>query len=298
MLLVYWIKILFKLTCLSLAALGLTTLYGCSGNKRHVSKGYYGHNHLYLQKSDSAPILTKHLNIHAIPDAIPKIEPKSRTGNPSTYKVFNKRYKVLNSSKGYKAKGIASWYGKKFHGFKTSSGEIYDMYKMSAAHKTLPLPTYAQVTNLDNGRKIIVKINDRGPFHANRLIDLSYAAAIKLGITDKGTGKVEVTAINPKKYRTKYNKNNIPPPLAPHNPASFLQLGAFSDKQNAQNLVSKLNNIQEISKYKVKIHNAPANTSPLFKVLIGPIAKYEEINKLKSILLTQKLPSAFTIYTN
>ncbi len=132
-----------------------------------------------------------------IPNAVPKHEPKSRIGNPKTYTVFNKTYCVMQSSKGYKERGTASWYGKKFHGYHTSNGEIYDMYGMSAAHKTLPLPTYAKVTNLSNGKHVIVKINDRGPFHDDRLIDLSYAAASKLGILATGTAKVEIQALDP-----------------------------------------------------------------------------------------------------
>lgn len=135
-------------------------------------------------------------DLSKIQDAEPKLEPKSKIGNPKTYKVFNKSYQVLPSSKGYKVKGIASWYGKKFHGYKTSSGEVYDMYAMSAAHKTLPLPTYAKITNIDNGKSVVVKINDRGPFHGDRLIDLSYAAACKLGILEKGTANVEILALD------------------------------------------------------------------------------------------------------
>ena len=141
-----------------------------------------------------------YFDVNQVTDAIPKAEPKSRYGNPSQYKVFGQKYTVLSSSKNYSKEGVASWYGPKFNHKKTSSGEEYDMYQMTAANKELPLPTYAQVTNLENGHTVIVKINDRGPFKKGRIIDLSYAAAKKLDMTQKGTAKVRVTAIDPTAY--------------------------------------------------------------------------------------------------
>ena len=131
-----------------------------------------------------------------VPDAQPRPEPRSRYGNPPHYEVFGKRYYVMDESIGYTERGVASWYGKKFHGRRTSSGEPYDMYGMTAAHKSLPLPTYARVTNLRNGRSIVVRINDRGPFVDNRLIDLSYAAATRLDMVREGTTLVEIEAID------------------------------------------------------------------------------------------------------
>tara|TARA_A100001037_G_scaffold33384_1_gene26055 strand:- start:671 stop:1144 length:474 start_codon:yes stop_codon:yes gene_type:complete len=122
---------------------------------------------------------------------------KSRIGNPDSYVEFGERYKVLQSSNGFREKGLASWYGIDFHGRDTSSGEVYDMYEMTAAHKTLPLPTYVRVSNLDNGRSSIVKVNDRGPFIEGRIIDLSYAAAYRLGVTGPGTANVEIIALEP-----------------------------------------------------------------------------------------------------
>lgn len=145
-------------------------------------------------------------NLDRIPDAEPKVEPLSRYGNrfkknsTNTYVALKKKYAVMPSSKGYKARGQASWYGTKFQGRKTSSGEAYDMFAMTAAHRTLPLPTYARVTNVDNGKSIVVKVNDRGPFHNNRLIDLSYVAAHKLGIIGHGTGRVEVESVDPRDH--------------------------------------------------------------------------------------------------
>jgi rare lipoprotein A len=132
-----------------------------------------------------------------VPDAVPKVEPHSRYGNAASYVVFGKRYYTKDDSTGHVERGVASWYGPGFHGRKTSSGERYDMHAMTAAHKTLPLPTYARVTNLENGRSAVVRINDRGPFHGPRVIDLSHAAAAKLGVLAKGTAKVEVQALDP-----------------------------------------------------------------------------------------------------
>jgi len=136
-------------------------------------------------------------DVASIPDAVPQPEPKSNNGNPDSYEVYGDRYFILKDVRGYKERGYASWYGKKFNGKRTSSGEPYDMFKMTAAHKTLPIPCYARVTNLDNGRSVVVRINDRGPFHEGRIIDLSYTAAVKLGSLDRGSIPVEVEAIDP-----------------------------------------------------------------------------------------------------
>ncbi len=133
----------------------------------------------------------------SVPNAIPHIEPRARNGNPPFYDVFGKRYYVLSSSVGYIERGVASWYGPGFHKVRTSTGESYDMYGMTAAHKTLPLPAYVQVTNLQNGRSIVVRVNDRGPFVGNRIIDLSYTAAAKLDMLRNGTAIVEVRSIDP-----------------------------------------------------------------------------------------------------
>ncbi len=133
----------------------------------------------------------------AVPDAVPRVEPRSRYGNPPFYEVFGKRYYVLASSADYLERGVASWYGPGFHKIRTSTGEPYDMYGMTAAHKTLPLPAYVRVTNLQNGRSVVVRVNDRGPFVGNRIIDLSYTAASRLDMLRDGTAMVEVHAIDP-----------------------------------------------------------------------------------------------------
>lgn len=215
------------------------------------------------------------------PDAIPRIEPKSRYGNPESYTVMGRRYHVLDSSEGYVERGIASWYGKKFHGQRTSSGDPYDMYAMSAAHKHLPIPTYVKVTNLENDRRIVVRVNDRGPFHDNRVIDLSYAAAKKLGIVAKGTGLVEVRAIDP---RQKESSLAEPPPHNGKKPKVYIQLGAFSSRQNAELLRNRLKTY-ELGQ--ILIQESKLKRLRLFKVRLGPLSSVnladrtaERLNKL------------------
>jgi rare lipoprotein A len=219
-------------------------------------------------------------NIELIPDAVPKEEPKSRYGNPDSYEVFGKRYYTLPDSRGYNARGIASWYGSKFHGQRTSSGESYDMYAMTAAHKTLPLPSYVRVTNLKNNRSIVVKVNDRGPFHDNRLIDLSYTAAWKLGITGEGTGLVEVVSLDPNNktapVKTKPVKlrSNMLPEL-------FLQVGAFGSSENAQRLKKRL---EEHLKTGVLIEDSEHPERTVYRVQVGPIASVELADHLSQQL--------------
>lgn len=151
------------------------------------------HSSRYTISQDRAPASS--FDVSGLEDAVPRYEPYRTAGNKSPYTVWGKQYTVLASADGYVKRGTASWYGEKFHGHKTSNGETFDMYTMSAAHKNLPIPGYARVTNLENGRSVIVRVNDRGPFHGDRLIDLSYAAAKKLGYQGKGTASVEVAAI-------------------------------------------------------------------------------------------------------
>jgi rare lipoprotein A len=207
-------------------ALAALLLAACSGNVR-----------------DSAP--SGSVSIPDLPDdAVPRPEPRSRYGNGPEYEVFGQAYQVMDSSSGYKERGVASWYGKKFHGRLTSNREPYDMYAMTAAHKTLPLPTYVKVRNLRNDRSIIVRVNDRGPFVHNRIIDLSYAAALKLDMIRDGTSLVEVTAISfddlPRDRPVRVVEPAEPPapqpvpaprpetpPATPQDHEIFVQVGAF-----------------------------------------------------------------------
>ena len=212
---------------------------------------------------DSAP--KKKIDVETIPNAIPKREPKSRYGNPESYVVFGKRYYVMDSSKGYIEKGIASWYGTKFHGRRTSSGETYDMYAMTAAHKSLPLPTYVKVTNLSNDKFIVVKVNDRGPFHENRIIDLSYTAAIKLDIIQKGTGLVEVKAIDPEEPK----EDNLvkDDKISTQDTSFYIQVGTFSKLESAKILKQKLGSFGDNL---IKISNVIVSGNTLYRVRIGP----------------------------
>ena len=212
---------------------------------------------------DSAP--KKQIDVETIPNAVPKREPKSRYGNPKSYVVFGKRYYVMDSSKGYVERGIASWYGTKFHGRRTSSGETYDMYAMTAAHKSLPLPTYVKVTNLSNDKFIVVKVNDRGPFHENRIIDLSYTAAIKLDIIQKGTGLVEVKAIDPEEPK----EDNLvkDDKISTQDTSFYIQVGTFSKLESAKILKQKLGSFGDNL---IKISNVIVSGNTLYRVRIGP----------------------------
>lgn len=208
-------------------------------------------------------------DISRIPEPVPRHEPLSRYGNRSPYTVLGQSYHVLPSARGYRERGIASWYGTKFHGRATSSFEPYDMYQFTAAHKALPLPSFARVTNLENGRSVVVRVNDRGPFHGNRLIDLSYAAAVKLGVHIKGTARVEVAAIDPD------DLGGAAPP-APQEPVpvqaaetqAFLQVGSFSERDNARRVLRQLRAGGVEDSRMVRVHVAGQR---LWRVRAGPI---------------------------
>lgn len=230
-----------------------------------------------LEPSDDAPLNPR--DVSGVPNAVPKHEPLSRYGNPASYVVYGKRYHTLPSSKGYRERGLASWYGTKFHGKRTSSGEPYDLYGMTAAHKTLPLPTYVEVTNLANSRSVIVKVNDRGPFHDDRLIDLSYAAAVKLDILGHGTGRVEVRTIDTGTPVTTTDAVTVV--HAPDEPEEdallYLQVGAFSNRENADRLQGKIlaENIAA-----VRVVESPGDNGTLYKVQIGPLSGTAEIDRV------------------
>jgi len=277
----------------------------------------------FFTRQDSAP--AHPVDVSNVANAIPRVEPHSRYGNPESYVVFGQRYFVKKSSLDHVERGVASWYGTKFHGKRTSSGEPYDMLAMTAAHKSLPLPTYAEVTNLKNGRKIIVKINDRGPFKKNRIIDLSYAAAIKLGITKAGTGLVEVRAIDPTQPLPAPTPGVItaqttttpvllatPIPLAPPStivttapklvsapvqaaapqadklkriaPGQtvdiYLQVGAFGDRFNAENLKIRIRDIETLPVSKINVTQGTKANSAIFRVRIGPINNVPEADQV------------------
>ncbi len=221
------------------------------------------------QVKDGPP--ARDVDVSMIPDAVPRYEPITRAGNKNPYRVLGKTYHLLPSSKNYRARGLASWYGTKFHGNMTSNGEKYDMYAMTAAHKTLPIPCYVQVTNLHNGRKVIVRVNDRGPFHDDRIIDLSYAAAKKLGIFAAGTAEVEVVAIDPAAYqRSPVAAAPAPAPAASRSGGEFLQVGAFSSRRAADNY--RRQNLGDLE-LPSRIRRDSSDGRELYKVLVGPFAE-------------------------
>ena len=245
------------------------------------------------EQQDSAPHPSQVPDIASIPDAVPRQEPLSRYGNMPSYEVFGKTYYTKASAEGYVERGLASWYGTKFHGRRTSSGEPYDMYAMTAAHKTLPLPTYAEVTNLENGRKVIVRINDRGPFVGDRIIDLSYTAAVKLGIKERGTGMVEVRAITPggaspstprQPSETQTQAQPQPQQVAQTSPVDsgvYLQVGAFSTMSRAQEVKTTLQ--LQISD-SVRIQPVSRPQGDVYRVRIGPLASVEQSDALSDKL--------------
>ncbi len=208
----------------------------------------------------------------------PSSSPGSGQGNPSSYVVFGQRYHVMDSSAGFKQRGIASWYGTKFHGRRTSSGEIYNMHAMTAAHKTLPIPVHVHVRNLDNGRTAVVRVNDRGPFIPGRIIDLSFAAAKKLGVTLPGTANVEITVVEPGQTSPTQVVRAVPlaDPLEKEIPL-FVQMGSFSNPLNANNLMQNLIAANESA---VRISRLDTDQGPFYRVQVGPLFDIDEANAI------------------
>jgi len=274
----------------ALAAILCVALTGCSLAHRQPEPSAPAKSGSAIPSGSNVP--SPPLDVFAIPDAVPRVEPRGRRGNPPFYEVFGKRYYVMASSDGWVERGTASWYGPGFHSASTSLGEPYDMYAMTAAHKTLPIPCYAEVTNTKNGRKVVVRINDRGPFVGDRIIDLSYTAAAKLDMLTAGTAPVEVRVLTPGRDSP---GSALPPqtPVAP--PASapvvtvvnapaaslpgvapmFIQAGVFADHENARRRVELLlaEGIELAS-----LDEVPRNDRALHRVRVGPFATVEEFD--------------------
>ncbi len=216
---------------------------------------------------------TKPTELLSLPDATPRAEPLSKRGNPAFYEVQGERYFVKSSAVGYVERGVASWYGPGFHQEFTSNGEPYDMYGLTAAHKTLPLPCYVQVTNLSNGKQVTLRVNDRGPFKTGRIIDLSYTAAAKLDMLRDGTALVEVRALTPGEANTSLPNNAIKP--------IYVQAGAFNSASNADRLVGELRN-KGFSQ--AGVYSEMLNGQSLFRVRIGPINTVNHFDQIVSQL--------------
>ena len=221
---------------------------------------------------DDGPEENPPADLHLIPDPIPKHEPL-RLANMQPYVALGKQFKPMTTLKPYKQRGIASWYGRRYHGNNTALGEVYDMYAMTAAHPTLPLPSYARVTNLDNGKSVIVRLNDRGPFLADRLIDLSYTAAHKLDIIANGSGRVEVESILPDNAPlpaiATYGKSQAMTPPSVNTVelrSIYLQLGAFGSVDNAHSFLAQAHQKLPALKDTISI----SKNNGLYKIHVGP----------------------------
>ena len=270
----------------------LTLFVGCASKPpSNPNDGRYS----ILQ--DRAPEVD--LDIASIPEVIPEPIVRTLAGNRSPYSVLGKSYTVMETEEGYTERGVASWYGEKFHGHRTSNGEVFDMYKASAAHKSLPIPSFLQVTNLDNNRSIIVRVNDRGPFHGDRIVDLSYAAAMKLGYANRGTARVQLDAIMPpassgeaRAYPSAVNR-------VPQRSSvviggkQYIQVGAFSDQEAARRLTIQL---KEITSLPVFIQEVVGNSSQkLHRVRVGPLADSNEIRIITERVVAANLGNPYTV---
>lgn len=238
---------------------GVLVLSGCSTSR-------------YQHAEDFTPV--SRTDLHNLPEPEPKQEPRSAMGNPSSYRVLGREYHVLASADGYREQGIASWYGMKFHGHRTSNGEIYDVYKFTAAHKTLPLPSYVRVTRDDNGQSVIVRVNDRGPFHDGRIIDLSYAAAVRLGINKQGTARVTVEVVQP--------------PAA--DSVRWVQVSALSDIHAAERLQQSLQKGLAPMTWPVTI-TSEDSAKPLHRVRIGPVPEGQSLDDVLQRLQEMQISS-------
>jgi rare lipoprotein A len=245
----------------------LTAVNPCAPTRKHLDSDYTPGGLYAPGVADSGP--TTAIDVSGVLEPVPRDEPRSRYGNRSPYTVLGKSYHVRESAAGYRERGVASWYGAKFNGRATSSGELYDMCLFSAAHKTLPLPSFVRVTNLDNGRSLIVRVNDRGPFHSGRIMDLSYAAAVRLGVDRTGTARVELQAVDGD------DTGPAPVQVARQSDATadgadrIVQVGSFGEKANARRLADRLLNAGVDD---VDVDQAEVAGQHVWRVRIGPVA--------------------------
>jgi rare lipoprotein A len=294
---------LIRFLRIALVAGAVLALVGCFANLRPSSQT--------RAIEDGGP--QDDIDVRHIPDAVPEDVDVTIAGNRTPYTVLGKTYHVKFDTKGYTETGKASWYGKKFHGKKTSNGETYDMFTMTAAHKTLAIPTYVRVTNLENQRTVVVRVNDRGPFHDGRIIDLSYAAAKKLDYHHKGTTRVKIEVLQPKQKlatvnagaatqgnntlaqftnQTSVSQAPMPAKNGPQTagPQTYLQAGSFSEEHNAKELQRQLT---ALTGHSVKVHKQP--DLQLFKVLVGPITDGSQMLSLRQKLREANINSPYPV---
>ncbi len=236
-----------------------------TGTSATAPKSRYGVTH------DFAPL--RPISAEQVSDAIPRPDPILAVGNMSPYIIDGVTYEVIEEHRNYQEQGVASWYGAKFTGHETSNGELYDVYQPSAAHKSLPIPCYARVTNLENGKSIVVRVNDRGPFHSDRLIDLSYAAAVKLGYMEKGTAQVKVEVIDVVGVEDRRD--------ASYGMYRYLQLGAFGKETTARTLLAEL---QDLLSAPVFISPVESGGTLLYRVRVGPVDDKQHLLALQQRL--------------
>lgn len=266
-----------------------------------------------FEEKDSGP--ASPVDVSHIKEPIPRIEPRTPAGNSSPYSVLGQTYKVNQAPIGFREQGVASWYGKKFHGRRTANGELYNMYGMTAAHRTLPIPSYVKVTNLKNQRSVVVRINDRGPFHGNRIIDLTYTAAKKLGYEKVGTANVVIEYIDPTTYQpsstqllnTNAGDGTIGTQLEPAAPTpensagyaipnnTYLQIGAFTAEKSAHDLRDKL---RGLTSYPVIVRRPVqyGAVDKFFRVRIGPLRDNLDLVLLREKVLSASLPEPLVVY--
>ncbi len=250
----------------------------------------------YSISQDRAP--SQALDVSQIREVIPVPLNRTMAGNRSPYTVNGRSYRVMQTEEGFQQTGLASWYGEKFHGHQTSNGEIFDMYQVSAAHTGLPIPSFVRVTNLENQRSIVVRVNDRGPFHNDRVIDLSYAAAYKLGFSNQGTALVHIEAIVP-------SQNVILAANTATNPATtvtasaaagdrYLQAGAFSDLRAAQRLSDRLRDLTSRPVF-IRSIQAADTSQQLHRVRVGPISDPSEIERISDLMQSANLGQPYVV---
>lgn len=272
----------------------LLTFVACSSTPAPAPQN--PNNGRYSIQQDRAP--THRQDLSSIPEVVP--EPISRTmaGNRSPYTVLGKSYRVLPTEEGYSERGVASWYGEKFHGHKTSNGEVFDMYQASAAHKSLPIPSFLRVTNLDNNRSIIVRVNDRGPFHSDRIVDLSYGAAVKLAYADRGTARVQLESIvvnGAMGDRSVVAATVAAPEVLSLNSSEnrYLQVGAYSELSAARKVSTR---VEGLTNLPVIIRSvSTGNNRTLHRVRVGPISDPGQIQRLSQSVVAANLGSPYTV---